>query len=109
MKMKMKLTEKQKTKHECKKRCKVKFTVGKHYLLKSKSRDGSKSFVREFVCKKFVYSMRNIPMNVVIMKQVAGPEGKKFTLDKNGCKDYHLKYEPGLEIFAMEMFWIPKK
>lgn len=100
---------KQIVKHKCKKKVKVKFIVGNHYILYTKPKDNSKPIVREFECKKFIYSMKGIPMNVVIMKQVYGPEGKKYTLDKAGCKDYHLKWEPGLEIFAMEMFWIPKK
>lgn len=100
---------KQIVKHRCKKKVKVKFIVGNHYILYTKPKDNSKPIVREFECKKFIYSMKGIPMNVVIMKQVDGPEGKKYTLDKSGCKDYHVKWEPGLEIFAMEMFWIPKK
>lgn len=104
-----KYTAKNRTKKLAKRKVRIKFVVGKHYILRGKSRDGSREIIREFVCKKFIYSMKENPMNIVIMKQVSGPEGKKYTLDKSGCLDYHIKWEPGLEIFAMEMFWIPKK
>ena len=53
--------------------------------------------------------MKGIPMNIVVMKQVDGPKGKMYTMDKTNCNDYHIKWEPGLEVFAMQLPWIPTK
>ena len=46
-------------------------------------------------------------LNILILKQVEGPKGTIFTLNRNDCKRYHIKYEPGLQVFSMEFNWIP--
>jgi hypothetical protein len=85
------------------------FKVGGRYFLHLKSRDGSRYILKEYVCKKFIYSLNDNIMNIVIMQQVAGEVDKKFTLNKNECKQFHIKYEPGLEVYSMDMNWISEK
>ena len=97
------------TKRQAKRSIKKRFKIGGRYFLHLKSRDGSRYVLKEFVCKKFIYSLHDNIMNIVIMQQVAGELDKKFTLNKNECKQFHIKYEPGLEVYSMELNWIPER
>jgi hypothetical protein len=83
-----------------------KFIVGNHYKLIYKSVCGSIPIIKEFVCKKFIYKNNNKILNIVIMKQISGNKDIIFTADKYICKQFHIKYEPGLQIFSMELPWV---
>jgi hypothetical protein len=96
-------------KNKAKRSINKRFKVGGRYFLHLKSRDGSRYILKEYVCKKFIYSLNDNIMNIVIMQQVAGEVDKKFTLNKNECKQFHIKYEPGLEVYSMDMNWISEK
>lgn len=96
-------------KNKAKRSIDKRFKIGGRYFLHLKSRDGSRYVVKEYICKKFIYSLNDNIMNIVIMQQVAGEINKKFTLNKNECKQFHIKYEPGLEVYSMDMNWIPEK
>jgi hypothetical protein len=43
------------------------------------------------------------------MRQITPYDGRKFTLDRQECAKFHIKYEPGLEVWPMEINWIPEK
>ena len=96
-------------KNKAKRSIDKRFKIGGRYFLHLKSRDGSRYILKEYICKKFIYSLNDNIMNIVIMQQVAGEVDKKFTLNKNECKQFHIKYEPGLEVYSMDMNWIPEK
>ena len=96
-------------KNKAKRSINKRFKVGGRYFLHLKSRDGSRYILKEYVCKKYIYSLNDNIMNIVIMQQVAGEVDKKFTLNKNECKQFHIKYEPGLEVYSMDMNWISEK
>lgn len=96
-------------KNKAKRSINKRFKVGGRYFLHLKSRDGSRYIVKEYICKKFIYSLNDNIMNIVIMQQVAGEVDKKFTLNKNECKQFHIKFEPGLEVYSMDMNWITEK
>lgn len=101
------------TKQEAKNKAKAdvgkKFVIGQVYMLRQKSVCGSKEIVKKYVLKKFIYTSKNEILNVLILKQIEGPAGTIFTLNRNDCKRYHIKYEPGLQVFSMEFNWIPCK
>ena len=101
------------TKQEAKNKAKAdigkKFVIGQVYMLRQKSVCGSKEIVKKYVLKKFIYTSKNEILNVLILKQIEGPVGTIFTLNRNDCKRYHIKYEPGLQVFSMEFNWIPCK
>ena len=96
-------------KNKAKRSINKRFKVGGRYFLHLKSRDGSRYILKEYVCKKYIYSLNDNIMNIVIMQQVAGEVDKKFTLNKNECKQFQIKYEPGLEVYSMDMNWISEK
>ena len=80
-----------------------KFKIGEHYLIHPMN---NKKLRREFVVKKTIYSIKDREVNIVIMKQISGPESTtKFTLSKEDCLKFHLKYEDGLQVCSMEMDW----
>ena len=87
------------TKQEAKNKAKAdvgkKFVIGQVYMLRQKSVCGSKEIVKKYVLKKFIYTSKNEILNVLILKQIEGPVGTIFTLNRNDCKRYHIKYEPG--------------
>ena len=100
---------KRKAKNNAKALVKKKFVVGKKYMLRQKSVCGSREIIKKYVCKKFIYTVKDELLNILILKQVEGPKGTIFTLNRNDCKRYHIKYEPGLQVFSMEFNWIPCK
>ena len=84
-----------------------KFKIGEHYLIHPMN---NKKLRREFVVKKTIYSIKDREVNIVIMKQISGPESTtKFTLSKEDCLKFHLKYEDGLQVCSMELDWKPLK
>lgn len=84
-----------------------KFKIGEHYFIHPMN---NKKLRREFVVKKTIYSIKDREVNIVIMKQISGPESTtKFTLSKEDCLKFHLKYEDGLQVCSMELDWKPLK
>ena len=79
-----------------------KFKIGERYLIYPMN---NKKLRREFVVKKTIYSIKDREVNIVIMKQVSGSESTKFTLSKEDCLKFHLKFEEGLQVFSMELDW----
>lgn len=95
---------KRKTKSEINK----KFVIGKEYSLRFRPNKSSKYIVKSYICKKFIYTMRDTVLNAIIVKQVSGPSEMIFTLNKDDCKRLHIKYEDGLQILSMKLDWIEK-
>ena len=102
-------TEKQKLKKQEKKKINKKFIIGDTYILRSKRVKGCKQTVKEFIIKKYIYTINDEPVNVVIVKQVSGDMSNIFTLNRNDCKKLHLKFEEGLQVYPMELNWIRKQ
>lgn len=96
-----------------------KFYVGEEYQLRLNNLDGSPAMEYHFTCKKFINEIAGSEVNVLIMKRlgvyryrsnerifVDNSDSLIYTLNKNDCKMYHIKYEPGLEVWPMSMKWI---
>lgn len=86
-----------------------KFVVGKTYMYRHKGVCGSRDIVKKYILKKKIYSSRGVILNILIMKQIEGPMDKIFTLPRDDCKRFHIKYEPGLQVHSMVNNWIPCK
>ena len=88
-----------------------KFVVGKKYFLKVRSVTNYKHVYKIYELKKFIYSINNRTVNVVVMKRLNGEEDEHlnttFTLNRTDCAKYHIKYEKGLQVFPMELNWCP--
>lgn len=104
-------TEKQKYKNEIKKEVGKKFTVGETLILKTKIKNSSKIIKKEFIVKKFIYTVNQQNVSILVLKRVSSSEDTdtKFTLNINDCKTLHIKFEPGLEVWPMNLNWIHKK
>lgn len=97
------------TRHRAKRKIKTKFKIGRYYFQRIKPKDGSANIVIKYQCIKTIYSVKDIPMNIVIMKQVSPYDSKNYTLDRHECEKFHIKFQPGLEVWPMEMNWIPER
>lgn len=95
---------KRRLKKEAKAEVKKKFICGRTYYLKG--RGGIK---KEYILKKYIYTINESIVNIVIMKQISGPRASIYTLNPYDCKRYHIKYEEGLQVFSMQMNWILKR
>ena len=80
-----------------------KFTIGGIYYIYPFS---NRRLKKTYVLKKYIYTINEEEVRAVIMKQIAGSTtGKKYTLNRTDCLMLHLKYEPGLEVFSMDLDW----
>lgn len=82
-----------------------KFVRGSYYFLKDKC----SNTIKEFELKQIIWTINDNIINALIMKQISGPNNSIFTLNKYDCKKFHIKFEPGLQIFSMDLNWILKK
>lgn len=92
-----------------KRELKKKFIVGKKYFLKVRSITNNHTY-KIYELKKFIYSINNRTVNIVVMKRLNEVEDEMnttFTLNRTDCAKYHIKYEKGLQVFPMELNWCP--
>lgn len=97
-------TLKKDIKHKAKSFVKQKFIVGKEYFLKNKSLLGKVTY-NKFICKKYIYSINDTIVNMVIMKPIDNKVYNAHSLTKYDCLLYHIKYEPNLYVFSMKLNW----
>lgn len=97
--------EKLTAKQEAKKQIKTKFIIGHIYRLAYRAND--KYYKQKtFKLIKFIYTINNNPVNILILKSLDNEHYHKFSLNKNECLKYHIKYQPGLEVYPMNLNWI---
>lgn len=95
---------KQEAKQEAKKQINKKFYVGDIYYIKNNI---NKKYYKLI---KYIYSDKTEIVNALIMLQVGGEKSDTiYTLTQKDCKRYHIKYQPGLQVFSMTLNWIHKK
>lgn len=85
-----------------------KYKIGDILVLRGKIRDGSKKLVKVFEVKKIIWSVKSQIVNVLILKQLEGPNNNR-SLTKDDCKKYHIKYEPGLQVYSMNIGFSKRK
>ena len=96
----MALRKKKWSKNEAKASVKTRYKIGDQVILRGKIKDGSERIVKKFEVKKVIWSVHSNPVNILILKQIEGPNNNR-SLDKNDCKKYHIKYEEGLQVYSM--------
>ena len=89
-----------KSKAEAKKLINNKYKIGDILSLRSKIKDGSARVEKIFEVKKVIWSVKNNPVNVLILKQLSGINTNR-SLTRTDCLKYHIKYEPGLQVYSM--------
>lgn len=85
-----------------------KYKIGDILVLRGKIRDGSRRIVKVFEVKKIIWSVKSQIVNVLVLKQLEGPNNNR-TLTKDDCKKYHIKYEPGLQVYSMNIGFSKRK
>lgn len=97
------VSEKTKLKRQEKKKINKKFVVNHTYHLRTKLNNENRKI---FVLKKFIYTINDLPVDILILKQLSGEKNKIFTLSREECKILHIKYEDGLQVWPMDLNWI---
>lgn len=88
------------SKQKAKKVTTNRYKIGDILVLRGKIKDGCNRLEKIFEVKKVIWSIRSNPVNVLILKQLSGTNNNR-SLTKNDCKKYHIKYEPGLQVYSM--------
>ncbi len=81
------------------------FIVGENYSLKGAACDGFEANMQIYKLVKVVDKLFDIDINSVIVKQIWGERGNRYTLTKTDCSYYNLNYEEGLQIFPQSLNW----
>lgn len=102
------LVKKLLSKNKAKELIKERYKIGDILILRGKIKDGSARNVKEFEVKKVIWSVKSQPINVLILKQLSGTN-TNMSLNRNDCKKYHIKYEPGLQVYSMSLNFNKKK
>lgn len=85
--------------------CTPKFIEGENYSLKGIACDGFEMESKVYKLIKVVDDFYGSPLNSVIVKQIAGENGRIFTLSKNDCAYHGIDYENGLQLFPKSLPW----
>ena len=104
----MLIRHKKKSKANAKNALKTRYKIGDILILRGKIRDGSPELIKKFEVKKVIWSIREVPVNILILKQLEGVNNN-MSLTKNDCKRYHIKYEEGLQSYSMMLNFIKRK
>lgn len=84
---------------------KKRFVVGNIYKL-VEGKQNKFTQPKIFKCVKFIYTIKTQPVYIVIMKLLnTANTYQKFALNQTDCAKYHIKYEPGLEVYSMDLNW----
>lgn len=87
-------------------RKKNKLVKGAKYALKGLSCDGFEMPERVYQVVAIVNDVNDVVLNSVVMRQLEGlADDVKYSLNKTECQNLHIKYEPGLQLFPIEMNW----
>lgn len=67
----------------------------------------NKDYKRKYKCIKTINNINGNKLNIVIMKQVSGPDTIGYKINEYDCKYLGIKYQPNLEVFNSEgIKWI---
>ena len=102
------IAKKKKSKDEAKKLVNKHFKNGDILVLRGKYRDGSQKNEKIFEVKKVIWSLKGQIVNVLILKQLSGTNNNT-SLTKKDCIKYHVKYEPGLQVYSMSLDFKKRK
>lgn len=62
----------------------------------------NKDYKRKYKCIRTVNNINGNKLNIVIMKQVSGPDSSSYYLNEHDCKYLGIEYNQNLEIFNSE-------
>ena len=93
------------SKSQAKAKLRRKFHIGEQISLKVKSKCGSTEVIRGYVVKKCIYTINGQEINAVVVKQIYGPKTRIYTLNRHDCEKFHIKFEPGLQVYSMLLNW----
>ena len=102
------LVLKNEAKSLAKKQCRYKYYVGDQYSLMHIDERTGEMVENVYEVRKVVYTIGSNVVNVVIMKHLSGFHSKHKQLSVFDCKAFHIKYEPELFVFPINMNFVKK-
>lgn len=91
-----------------KKQCRYKYYVGDQFSLMHIDERTGEMVENMYEVRKVVYTIGSNVVNVVIMKHLSGFQNKNKQLNAFDCKAFHIKYEPELFVFPINMNFVKK-
>lgn len=95
------LKNKQELKRKTKANNRFRYKIGDYYALNVLNVNKENTLVGLYKVVKFIYTISDTPVSIVIMKLELGNCSQRQTLSYNDCKSFHIKYEPDLYVFPM--------
>lgn len=83
------------------------FKKGAYLMLRTKLLDRTGRLEKIYVVRQVVWSIDDVVIKGLVVKQVAGINLNMSSLTRNDCLTLHVKYEPGLQLLSMELPWLP--
>lgn len=83
------------------------FHRGAYLMLRTKLRDRAGRVEKIYHVKQVVWSIDELPVKAVVVKQLTGPNNNISALSRYDCTGLHVKYEAGLQVLSMELPWVP--
>ena len=102
-------SEKSKLKAKLKSEVHKRFKIGDFICLRTKAKGGCKRIERMYQIKQVVWTMNDLVIKALVVKQISGPNYNMFSMNRYDCARVHVKYEPGLQFLSMELPWIYAK
>lgn len=95
---------KRESKRTAKKLNRYKYRIGDLYSLRYRTLSGDRISDDIYQIRKVIYSIGSTIVNILIMKKIQGSydsDVSRNQLSVNDCRNFHIKYEPGLLVFNM--------
>lgn len=82
------------------------FHRGAYLMLRTKLRDRAGRVEKIYQVKQVIWSIDELPVKAVVVKQLTGPNNNISALSRYDCAGLHVKYESGLQVLSMELPWV---
>lgn len=82
------------------------FHRGAYLMLRTKLKDRTGRVEKIYQVKQVVWSIDELPVKAVVVKQLTGPNNNISALSRYDCIGLHVKYESGLQVLSMELPWV---
>lgn len=81
------------------------YIPGQVYSIQGKNCDGFSVAKRFYKIIHVFKTLFDIPINSLVVRQIAGPQSTIWTLSRNDCDKLNIQYYPHLQLFPISMNW----
>ena len=81
------------------------YIPGQVYSIQGKNCDGFSVAKRFYKIIHVFKTLFDVPINSLVVRQIAGPQSTIWTLSRNDCDKLNIQYYPHLQLFPISMNW----